>query len=97
LVFEIELSFQKGKVRIGNGVFEISESKPSPHYSRIRSLSRTVDHFGPTAYFSEMIREAVSLVRNPIRMPISSGADGLRAVEVIQQIIKSSKNIFNRF
>ncbi len=91
LVFELELSFETGKIRVGNGIYELWESKPSPHYARIRSLQKLKEGFGPTAYFSEMVKEAVALVKDESRQPLSSGLDGLRAVETIEKMVKLSK------
>jgi predicted dehydrogenase len=41
LVFEMEFSCEKGRLRIGNGVFEVWESAPSPYAEKFRSLKQT--------------------------------------------------------
>ena len=38
LVFELELSFSEGRIRIGNGIYEEWESRPSTFYENMRSL-----------------------------------------------------------
>jgi len=38
LVFEIHLSFERGRIRIGNGILEYEMSGPSPFYDTYRSL-----------------------------------------------------------
>jgi predicted dehydrogenase len=57
LVFEIEFSCEKGRLRIGNGVFEVWESIPSPYAEKFRSLKLTDEKFtGETGYFANMLR-----------------------------------------
>ncbi|MBN8215481.1 MAG: Gfo/Idh/MocA family oxidoreductase [Spirochaetes bacterium] len=87
-VFEAELSFARGRVRVGNGVFEQWESRPSPHYRGARSLALREDlKFPVTGYFANMVSAAVGLVRDP-KAPIESKAtDGLAAVSIIEKIL----------
>jgi len=88
LVFEIEFSCEKGRLRIGNGIFEVWESVPSPYAERFRSLKRTDEVFtGPTGYFANMVKDAVSCVRES-GMPRSGAADGLRVIEYLNSVIK---------
>lgn len=87
-VFEADLSFAQGRVRVGNGVFEQWESRPSTHYSGARSLVLRDDlHFPVTGYFSNMLAAAVGLVRDPSREVESKATDGLAAVAVIEKIL----------
>ncbi|MCL2609825.1 MAG: Gfo/Idh/MocA family oxidoreductase, partial [Treponema sp.] len=61
LVFEMEFSCEKGRLRIGNGIFEVWESTPSPYAEKFRSLERTAESFdGPTGYFTNMVADAVA-------------------------------------
>ena len=87
LVFEIEFSCSMGRLRIGNGIFEVWESGASPYAEKFRSLKKTEDHFeGPTGYFVNMITDAVSCVREKNRKPASQAADGLRVIEYLNSI-----------
>lgn len=87
LVFEIEFSCEKGRVRIGNGVFEIWESGPSPYAEKFRSLKRSSETFeGPTGYFANMLADAVACLREQGRLPRSSAADGLQVIEYLNSV-----------
>jgi predicted dehydrogenase len=87
LVFEIEFSCEKGRLRIGNGIFEVWESVPSPYAEKFRSLKNTGEAFsGETGYFSNMIKDAVSCVRDPNLKPRSGAIDGLRVIEYLNSV-----------
>jgi len=89
LVFEIEFSCEKGRLRIGNGVFEVWESVPSPYAEKFRSLRNTSEIFsGPTGYFANMLKDAVACVKNPTKQPISQAADGLKVIEYLNSVRK---------
>jgi predicted dehydrogenase len=89
LVFEMEFSCEKGRLRIGNGVFEVWESSPSPYAEKFRSLKQTDELFtGPTGYFANMVQDAVLCVKEPNRQPCSTAADGLRVIEYLNSIKK---------
>ena len=56
LVFELEFSCGKGRLRIGNGVFEVWKSEESSYAEGFRSLVKSKKTFiGPTMYFSNMV------------------------------------------
>jgi predicted dehydrogenase len=88
LVFELDFCFTRGRLRIGNGVYEEWESGPSPYYEGFRSLRR-LQARPPrrTGYFRCMLADAVAVLRQPGRRPVSSGEDGLAAVEAIEKIL----------
>jgi predicted dehydrogenase len=87
LVFEMEFSCEKGRLRIGNGVFEVWGSVPSPYAEKFRSLMQTDETFsGPTGYFANMVKDAAACVREPGRMPRSGAADGLRVIEYLHSV-----------
>ena len=87
LVFEMEFSCSEGRLRIGNGVFEVWKSGESPYAENFRSLVRVTSSFeGPTGYFANMITDAVSCVREPDRRPVSSAADGLAVIEYLHSV-----------
>jgi predicted dehydrogenase len=88
LVFEMEFSCERGRLRIGNGIFEVWESTPSPYAEKFRSLKRTDEVFtGPTGYFANMVQDAVNCVREGSQ-PHSSAADGLRVIEYLHSVKK---------
>lgn len=88
LVFELDLSFEKGRIRIGNGVYELWHSEDSPYYSGFRSLKKSCSGWnGRTAYFSAMMNHAIELYNNPGRKSSSSFRDGLRVIELIDEIL----------
>jgi len=89
LVFEIEFSCEKGRLRIGNGVFEVLESVPSPYAEKFRSLKNTGEIFsGQTGYFANMLKDAVACVKDPSRSPVSAAIDGLRVIEYLNSVKK---------
>jgi predicted dehydrogenase len=89
LVFEIEFSCEKGRLRIGNGVFEVWESVPSPYAEKFRSLKNTGENFsGSTGYFANMLKDAVACVKDPRYAPVSGAIDGLRVIEYLNSVKK---------
>jgi len=85
-LFELEIYFNSGLIRIGNGLFEEYSSEPSELYEKFRSLKKVDKAFTKTDYFNNMIRDATQALRSEAR-PVSSGYDGYRAVEVINNIL----------
>jgi predicted dehydrogenase len=87
LVFEIEVSLSEGRLRIGNGIFEVWKSRESPYAEGFRSLEKITSTFeGPTSYFSNMEKDAVACIENQSIVPISSAIDGLRVIQFLHQI-----------
>ncbi len=92
LVFELELSFTEGRIRIGNGIYEEWESRPSTFYENMRSLYPVpVDPIGKTAYFSGMLQDAVKLCRDPEASAVSSYKDGVKSLALIHQLRKECR------
>jgi predicted dehydrogenase len=92
LVFELEFSCAQGRLRIGNGLFEVWESGPSPYAEGFRSLVKT-DRArkgpaapGPTGYFANMVKDAVRCVREKDHEPRSSAEDGLAAIRYLRSL-----------
>jgi predicted dehydrogenase len=87
LVFEIEFSCEAGRLRIGNGVYEVWESGDCPYAEGFRSLTPAQDRFkGKTGYFSNMLADAVRCVRNPDRQPRSSASEALKVIEYLDAV-----------
>jgi predicted dehydrogenase len=91
LVFEVDLSFARGRLRIGNGVYEEYRSGPSPYYTGMRSLAR-VRRGRPrvTGYFAGMMADAVACARDSGRRPVSSAADGAAALEFVDAVLRAA-------
>ncbi len=84
LVFEITLSFSRGRLRVGNGVYAVERSAESPHYEGYRSLvPEGSAPIGPTGYFANMVADAVACFREPGREPVSSAVDGYEVIKFI--------------
>jgi predicted dehydrogenase len=91
LVFEIECSCERGRLRIGNGLYEVWESAESPYADGFRSLSIAPDRFqGKTGYFINMMADAAACVRDPARQPRSSAADGLAVITYLDAVSASA-------
>jgi predicted dehydrogenase len=89
LVFEMSFSFERGRLRIGNGIFEVWESEPSPYAEKFRSLKKTACGFaGPTGYFANMIKDAAACVQDPARQPVSGAADGLEVIKYLSSVAR---------
>ncbi|MDR0539193.1 MAG: Gfo/Idh/MocA family oxidoreductase [Spirochaetaceae bacterium] len=87
IIFEIELSFEKGRARIGNGVFQIELSAPASYAHNFRSLQPVAAGFpGPTGYFSGMINDAAGCVREAGREPVSSARTALDVVKYLHSV-----------
>ena len=100
IVFEMEFSCSRGRLRIGNGVFEVWESGECPYAEKFRSLElKSGRNFneGPTGYFSNMISDAVSCVRDSGRQPVSSAADGLKVIEYLHSVGAINNNLSSSF
>jgi predicted dehydrogenase len=91
LVFELEISCERGKLVIGNGIFEIWESAESPYAEGFRSLEKREEGFsGNTGYFSNMVADALSCANERLAgrtpAPRSSAADGLRVIQYLRSV-----------
>ncbi|QQO11108.1 Gfo/Idh/MocA family protein [Breznakiella homolactica] len=87
IVFELEFSCSEGRLRIGNGIFEVWKSVPSPYAEGFRSLKKEREGFaGKTGYFSNMVADAVLCLRNPSLEPRSSAQDGIRVIEYLNSV-----------
>ena len=92
LVFELDLDLTRGRLRIGNGLFEVWRSAPSPYYEGFDSLKKIrTRRARTTGYFSGMVADAVAVLRHPGRRPVSAGEDGLAAVEAIDRILSLAR------
>jgi predicted dehydrogenase len=90
LGFELDVDFSSGRIRAGNGIWEVWKSEPSPWYEAFRSLRPTKDRRWrkprKTGYFANMMAHAVACVRDPAEPAESSFRDGLAALELLDSI-----------
>lgn len=86
LIFEIEISFEGGRIRVGNGVESWERSVESPYYEGYRSLvPEQAAPAGPTGYFANMIADALACWEDPTREPRSSALDALEVMRFIKR------------
>ena len=87
LGFSLELSFESGLIRIGNGIYEEWKSAESPYYKGFNSLMLEKNNlFEKTAYFENMVKDAVRAVRESNYAPVSTAVDGYNAVKFLSSI-----------
>lgn len=85
LVFETEISFERGRVRVGNGVLSFEKSVESPFYEGYRSLlPDETPVIEKTGYFTNMMADAVRCAREDGYYPDSSAADALQVMRFIR-------------
>ena len=91
LAFEIDLAFEKGFIRIGNGVYEEFKSEKSRFYEKMRSLTKVkTTSFNKTYYFANMLKEAVDFLEGKNKDLRFSLRDVYRALESIHFILKKT-------
>jgi len=95
IVFEIEISLTEGRLRIGNGVYEVYKSIESPYARGFRALTCVESGFStPTGYFLHMVEDAVSLVKDTKTeknsAPLSSARDALKVIEYLSTVARWS-------
>lgn len=82
--FYLEIHFSEGRIRIGNGLFEVARSMPSPYYKNFNSLKvEKKIKFHKTGYFTNMVKDAVKAFQEPNYIPISTASDGYEALKAI--------------
>lgn len=96
ILFELDINFSRGRIRIGNGLYEEYASAPSPFYEKMRSLRRTGGQRPKvTGYFRNMLKDAVRCVRDGKRTPVSSAEEGLsvlRFIDAVKRHVVRGKN-----
>ena len=92
--FEIELSFEAGRIRIGNGILELWKAESSPYYQGFYSLKRdeSVQLITKTGYFSGMVQNCVDFLdgKSTLRASLDDGVESIRVLEGI--VRKLEKN-----
>jgi len=88
VVFELDLSFAKGRVRVGNGLYEEYISDSSPYYEKMRSLRLIDKSFQKTEYFKAMFADAVKCFKQSDWQPGSTAQDAFDASSFIERILE---------
>jgi predicted dehydrogenase len=91
IVFEIEISLTQGRLRIGNGVYEVYKSTESPYAKGFRALACVQSGFSePSGYFSHMVEDAVKLVHDEkgSAEPLSSARDALGVIAYLSAVAR---------
>jgi predicted dehydrogenase len=96
-LFELDLGFTSGRIRIGNGLYEEYRSEKSPFYEGFHSLQKMkvpCEHpnrwpCGPTGYFTRMLEDAVRCARKNTE-PVSNAGDGFLALRFIDRVFHLS-------
>lgn len=91
ILFELDISFTKGRIRIGNGLYEEYKSVKSPYYEKMRSAVLTnAKRPKKTGYFSNMMIDAINCVRDNSKEPVSSAEDAFYVIKMIDQVCRQS-------
>jgi predicted dehydrogenase len=99
LVFELDLGFERGRIRVGNGLYEEFVGGPSPLYDKMRSLLPVAvdpSSLYPTGYFSGMAADALRAASEPGYRPVSTLNDGLAALEAIEMLLRAAGSNLKR-
>ncbi|MCL2293961.1 MAG: Gfo/Idh/MocA family oxidoreductase [Spirochaetes bacterium] len=87
LTFSLELSFESGLIKIGNGIYEEWKSEKSPFYTGFNSLVLTeTPQFEKTGYFENMVKDAVKAFKEPDYTPVSTAVHGYNAVKFLSSL-----------
>ena len=88
-MFEIEILLEKARIRIGNGILELWESRESPFYEKFYSFIKdeTIRPPEKTGYFSGMVRHCVDFLdgKTELESTLDDGIEALRCVEKIRE------------
>ncbi len=88
LLFELDFSFEKGRIISGNGYYNEFESMESPYYENFRSLVKTDISFSKSEYFLQMFNDAVKCFKEKDHFPVSGISDGVNSIRIINKIAK---------
>ena len=90
--FELDIQGSEGRILIGNGGQELYVTRKSSRFSNFHELEKVNFPLpkNPKSPFSRGARDLVNCIRNGTKT-ISSGEDGLKALEVISAIYRSAQ------
>ena len=89
--FEIDLHFERGRIRVGNGISDYFTTQNSGRYTGFYELIKTpfpsfIRNMNP---FTGALLEVIDAIEKDTQ-PFSSGIDGLRAIEIIFAVYYSA-------
>lgn len=91
--FEIDLVFEKGRIRVGNGILEVYRSQKSPYYEGFHSLVRdkaySPGRTGKTGYFSGMASNCADFLEGKSVL-VSNLDDGVEAMKTVEAIARAA-------
>ncbi len=91
--FEIDIIGTEGRIKVGNGIFNVYRREESKLYTGFYSLApdRQVKRPKQTRYFSNMIQNAVDFLdgKAPLRSTLQTGMTTLSILEQIKNKIKT--------
>lgn len=89
--FELDLQFERGRIQIGNGIEAYYVASESHMYTGFKDLTRQPfpAYLRNSDPFTGAILEVINALENNSE-PLSSGIDGLRALEIIFAIYQSA-------
>lgn len=89
-VFEIDLLFERGRLRLADGLGRLFTPRADAVFSGYTSLACTEERpLDPGAAFVAAARQALDLSRDPLVLPTASVADALRALAVVEAARRS--------
>lgn len=83
--FELDLSFTRGRIRVGNGFFEVFEEKESPYYDKFRSLMPLSVKTEDSNMFKNLGKEIIEFFESA-KMIHSTLEDSLEVMALIKKI-----------
>lgn len=88
--FEIDIIGSEGRIRVGNGIFELYKREESKLYTGFYSLEKdnTIRRPKKTRYFSNMIKNAADFLNGDSPL-LSNLQTGINAMKVLEEIKKS--------
>ena len=90
--FETDIIGTEGRIRIGNGIFELYKREESKMYTGFYSLAKdkTIRRPSKTRYFSNMVQNAIDFLdgKAPLRSTIQTGISTLKILESIKESIR---------
>lgn len=89
--FELDLVGTRGRIIIGNGFNRLFTTGKSKYYKGFQDLEEVpFPRFRDENCFTSLYREVKKLVNGKVPVPLSSGEDGYRALEIVHAVYLSA-------
>ncbi len=87
--FELDIQGTEGRIIVGNEYLELWKRKKSPRYTGFFELEQQkFPKFPDKNQFIEEYKEVTALLDGKIKIPTSSGDDGMKTIELIEKLTK---------